>query len=366
MKTKVHKIRLLCCSLLFIMVSVFPSRSVHAAGAQEDSLRIYREYRERYEGIKTKSDIEANGFRIINDQIFLISMQKYGNVSFIPAMDTEYRRLALFFAGEDGKIIYKTEQLETNNRNRGVMVQPNDGIAAASFQDLNGDGLTDIALITSCTNDAADSAGKSYKVGDVLFQSRNGFYRDWRISDKLNRFGMNKSIELISAFIRDGYSTEFLYTAATLDELLQKGFQITEEQCYQRTFEKLGRLRVVPGTYKMASYHVFMIYLVNERGAIVWSLQPMGDYDDLYALKGITCRDIDGDGLKDILVLARYSDEGVGRDPMIVSDYTIYYQRTGSFYADTDYKEIYRCNDEDTANGLVEKAREFWGWGTEE
>lgn len=53
---------------------------------------------------------------------------------------------------------------------------------------------------------------------------------------------------------------------------------------------------MVPGTYRMAEYDVFMIYLIDEQGNIVWSFQPMEDYDNLYALKGIQGKDLDGDG----------------------------------------------------------------------
>ena len=87
---------------------------------------------------------------------------------------------------------------------------------------------------------------------------------------------MNKSIRFIRSFIRDGYSTEFLYTATTQKELLDNGFQIARDQYHSRQFEKLGRLYVVPGTYRMAEYTVFMVYLVNEEGYIVWSFQPWG------------------------------------------------------------------------------------------
>ena len=116
----------------------------------------------------------------------------------------------------------------------------------------------------------------------------------------------------------------------------------------------------------MADFATFMIYLINEDGYIVWSLQPMGDYDNLYALKGITCRDIDGDGMKDILVLARYSYESDRNELLAENDYAIYYQRTGGFYEDKEIKEQYPCSEEDTVAGLVEKARSFWGWKAEE
>ena len=173
---------------------------------------------------------------------------------------------------------------------------------------------------------------------------------------------MSKSLKLMQAFVEDGDSTEFLYTAVTLEELLNHGFTIITEQCHWRDFEKAGRLRVVPGTFRMAGYDVFLIYLVNEQGNIVWSFQPMENYDNLYALRGVTCRDIDGDGLKDIVVLARYSMEDDGGGMSVKSDYEIYYQRTDGFDADTGFKKEYRCGEEDTMEELVGKARAFWGW----
>ena len=169
-------------------------------------------------------------------------------------------------------------------------------------------------LITTCENDTGDYAGKSYKVGDVLFQRDGDFYRDWRISDKINRFSMNKSADLIASFVGEGHSTEILYTAATLEELTDHGFRVVQEHSYWIDFEKQGRLLVAPGFISMADYDVFMIYLVNTQGDIVWSFQPMEDYDNLYALKGMVCLDVDGDGMKDVVVLARYSYSGPGEE----------------------------------------------------
>ena len=217
----------------------------------------YRSYRQRFSQIEDYGEIESAGFDIIEDQIFPIETKSFGQVSFVPAMEKDYHRLALFFTDEDGSVVYKTDQLEVNNRNPGEMEQPLRELKAVSFQELNGDGRMDIILITTCVNDEGDYAGKPYKIGDVLFQSEKGFYRDYRISDKINRFSMNKSVESIVAFVRDGYSTEFLYTAATKQELLEHGFVIEKEQCYYRQFEKLGRLEVVPGTYTMANFATF-------------------------------------------------------------------------------------------------------------
>ena len=333
--------------------------------AREKLLSDYQDYQERLQGIESKRQIDENGFRIIEDQIFPMETECFGNVYLVPAMEKQYHRLALFFTEEDGTVVYKTDQLETNNWNTGKMEQPARGISAISFQDLNRDGKVDIVLITSCRNQTGVYAGKSYKIGDVLFQGEEGFYRDYRISDKINRFGMSRSAESITAYVRDGYSAEFLYTATTKEELLKNGFVITEEQHYTRTFEKLGKLEVLPGTYTMANFSTFMIYLINEQGDIVWSFQPMGNFDNLYAFKGIACRDIDGDGMKDILVLARYSYDEANNELRTQSDYAIYYQRTGGFDTDTEVKNKVRCTDEDTVSGLVDKARAYWGWKTE-
>lgn len=360
---------LICiCTLL-----LSPPFSIHVYGHvvenTDDTKALaaaYQSYQERFSKIKDFSEIKSAGFDIIESQIFPIETKAFGQVFLVPALEKNYHRLALFFSDEGGNVVYKTDQLEVNSRIPGELKQPVSGLKAVSFQELNGDGCMDIVLITTCVNDKGDYAGRPYKIGDVLFQNEQGFYRDYRLSDKINRFSMNKSVESIATFAKDGYSTEFLYTAATKQELLDNGFVIAQEQCYYRQFEKLGRLEVVPGTYTMANFATFMIYLVNEQGYIVWSFQPMGDFDNLYALKGMACKDIDGDGMKDILVLARYSYEGEGNEMITESDYSVYYQRTGGFYEDKEIKRQNPCGDEDTVSGLVEKARAYWGWKTKE
>lgn len=324
----------------------------------------YEEYCSRLESIEDRDDIAKNGFSAVEGEIFPIDPDDEDSIWMIPAFEEQYSRLALFFTDSSGKVLYKTEHLETNNRVTGQMKQQNEGLATVAFRDLNQDGRTDVVIITFCVNDSK----KTYKVGDVLFQSSMGteFYRDYRISDKINRFGMNKSAESITAFVRDGYSTEFLYTAETLQELLDHGFLVISDQSYTRTFGKLGKLQVIPGIYRISDYDIFLVYLVNEEGYILSRLQPMGEYDNLYALKGINCRDIDGDGLKDIVILAKYSHEGKGGMLIIESDYSIYYQRTGGFSLDMEMKEEYPCSEEDTMEIVVKRARAYWGWQTED
>jgi|GEM_PF-1374013 len=327
---------------------------------EENVADAYQEYQQTFEKLKTAEDIKSAGYQLLEKQQFSTSFAAFGErqVCFLPAMDKKYHRLAIFILDENRQILYKTNELENNSIRRGQLEQPETEMAAVTFQDLNHDGLTDIGFITQYKEE------QTYKIGDVLFQSKDGFYRDYRISDKMNRFGMNKNINCIASFVRDGNSIEYLYTAVTLEELMEHGFQIEEEQCYFRTFEKLGRLQVVPGTAKLVGNNIFMIYLADEQGNIVWSFQPMEDYDSLYALKGITGRDVDGDGLKDLVVLAEYSFEGASGEYLQELSCSIYYQRTDGFVKDEEFREFYSCGDEETLEELVKKIREYWGWMT--
>ena len=116
----------------------------------------------------------------------------------------------------------------------------------------------------------------------------------------------------------------------------------------------------------MGGYEIFMIYLVNEEGNIVSCLTPMGIYENLYSLKGISCHDIDGDGLKDIIVLAKYSYESESREMITKTDYSVYYQRTAGFVLDTQIKESFQCAEDETMENLVIQGRKYWGWTKEE
>ncbi len=325
----------------------------------------YMEYQKRLTAVKSSSDLAQYGFSPIEDQTFSFEMDEYKDVTMIPALDRTWHRLILFFSDNTDQIIYYTDQLAANNYNIGQMEQPCRGIAAVSFRDLNKDGFLDIILIASCVNREGPASGAPYKAGDVLFGNGHEFYRDYRISDKINRFGMNQSTEVITAFVRDSCSTEFLYTSSTLTDLYAGGFLVHQEQCYDRSFEKFGTLQVVPGTYRISDYDIFMIFLADRQGNIVSVLQPMGDYESLYSLTGINCRDIDGDGLKDIVILAKYNYEDTDGQTLTASDYAVYYQRIAGFAADTDMKISYRIDDNTTMEELVKHARAYWGWKSE-
>ena len=329
-------------------------------------VRQYEDFLHRMEAARTQEEIEKNDFQIIEDQIFSREMAGVGEVVMIPALDAVSKRLVLFFAEtkEGGSIVFRTERLETNGQFAGQFRQGNREVAAVSFPDIDQDGKQDVVLVT--VSDVLElDAGFSEKVGDVLFQGTGGFYQDWRLSKRINQYSMNKSVRQILSFVEEGDSTEAMDTAATREELIKHGFVEEQGRSYWVNFEKLGKLLVVPGHYRMAEYHIFMIYLINEDGNVVWNFQPMGEFENLYEFLDIDCRDIDGDGLKDITVLARYTYDTTEGEMLTEKDYTIYYQRTGGFLEDSELKSRYMCGEETTMEELVVLARAFWGWGEE-
>ncbi len=382
-------------------VTVWGSDGARAESAG-DVLADYEAYEARFAEITTIADISAKGYDVVEKHVFdvplvtfmpqeegeeavptevvrpeeryrikaddPVALQQVPTVRFFCAIERECHRAAVFLADAQGNIVYKTNRLECNYTILGELQQPITDMVSVAFQDLDGDGRMDIILIAGCVNADGNYAGKSYKVGEVLFQTEDAsgglsFYRDWRINDKINRFDMNKSAKFIRSFVRDGRSTEFLYTATTERELLENGFSVIQEQSYWRNYEKLGNLKVLPGVLYMADYDIFMIYMINEQGDIVWSFQPMGDYDNLYSLRGMSGKDLDGDGMKDLLVVARYSREGENGELIVEGQYSIYYQRTDGFDTDEEYVKEHPYRENRTVEELVNEIRSYWGWG---
>lgn len=370
----------------------------------------YEAYQSRFAEIRTIEDISAKGYDVVEKHVFdvpLVSympdlsednelvptevvrpedpyqigqedpvrLQQVATVRFFCATERENHRAAIFLADGNGIIIYKTNELECNYSVLGELNQPIYSLISVAFQDLNGDQLTDIILIAGCAKEE-DGEKKTYKVGEVLFQdeataasvqeavqkSSLKFYRDWRINDKINRFDMNRSAKCIWSFVRDGRSTEFLYTATTADELMDEGFKPFEKQIYRRNYEKLGDLKVFPGVFSQGDNDIFMIYMIDAQGNIVWSFQPMGDYENLYALRGMSAADLDGDGMKDLLVVAKYSREGDDGELLVEGKYSVYYQRTGGFEEDLEFEKEHPYQAEQTVNELVNDIRAYWGW----
>ena len=237
-KNKIRKlIQKLCITALFSS-TVFQGTVSAQEEVQDNITEEYQKYLQCFDAIETLDDIKAQDYEIVEKHVFdiplvtkstqrnedgelldtevtrpldinqissedAVVLQSVPTVRFITAIDKKYHRAAVFLAVQDGTIVYKTNMLECNYTVKGSIAQPIVDMVSVAFADMNHDGLMDIILIAGCINDTGNYAGKMYKIGEVLFQKKDSvsFYRDWRINDKLNRFGMNKSAKCIISFV---------------------------------------------------------------------------------------------------------------------------------------------------------------------
>ena len=81
-----------------------------AADADRQVRAAYEEYQGRLNGITRRAQIADSGFRVIEDQIFPLETDCYGEILLVPAMEERYQRLVLFFTKEDGTVVYRTDQ----------------------------------------------------------------------------------------------------------------------------------------------------------------------------------------------------------------------------------------------------------------
>ncbi|MCL1807077.1 MAG: VCBS repeat-containing protein [Oscillospiraceae bacterium] len=336
-----------------IAVMVFP---VTAMEPQDQERSDYERYRDRMEAVQTVEELASNGFVILEDNIYTKGeFANFGKVDIVPALDPKHERIVFFFADEDGGIVYKTDELECNSQRRGELNQPNLDVAGFGLRDINGNGLTDIVIISRSICRSGPYAGVIYTVGDILFQHETGFYRDWRLSDRINRFGMNTDVNTVIAFARDGISTEFLYLADTLDELIENGFQVMHSNVV--TFETFGEVSLIYGTFRLAGYYTLMIYLADGEGNLLWNFQPMGRYTNFSSMRSYELADIDGDGKTDLVFHIWYDTLTPEWETERVTDTVIYYQRNG--YFSPDWEARFFIEENDTALGFAEKEAVF-------
>ena len=101
------------CLIVCLYIGNMP---VSASLDDESILAKYQAYEAEFWGIQSVNEIEEQGFFIIQEQVFSVLLESFGEqeVTFIPAMDRKYHRLTVFIADLKGEILYRCNQLATN------------------------------------------------------------------------------------------------------------------------------------------------------------------------------------------------------------------------------------------------------------
>jgi hypothetical protein len=134
------------------------------------------------------------------------------------------------------------------------------------------------------------------------------------------------TIILIVASIILGCS---VFAGESLNDLKQKKyFDVFEDQCFLVNLENWGKVEFIS-----SEYHVNVcFYLIDKQKKIVYNFpKTMASYWRIEQITAISFKDVDRDGLKDVIILGDYSS-GVGNDGMIPFKYcTIYFQKGKNF-----------------------------------
>ena len=125
-KKRKNMLIIACIMLFAILFTLVPSFSFSVTAARRNTGSVaeeYVRYQSRLQNIEKITDLEENGFRLLEDQVFAMPLQKVpedtpeeavDEVWFYAALDKQYHRLAVFLADDNGQILYKTDQLEAN------------------------------------------------------------------------------------------------------------------------------------------------------------------------------------------------------------------------------------------------------------
>lgn len=298
--------------------------------------------------VKNSNDILKNDFIIDEKQSFDTSFENFGAVKFIVAYHKS-GKVAVFLAHKNKNILYSTYNLEFNNWSNIV-------IKAISFKDLNNDGLRDITIISKCATGAGLYGAAPFPIADVLFQNKSGFYKNKSITDILNKYDMNRTIDMVSSYVKDKKSKIFLYTSKTLNELVKNGFKIIDEQSFWVSFENWGNVRFVSGTYNMGGLNNVMLYIVNSRGEILQYFNPMIYDYNFIRVRAVSFTDINSDGLKDIIFLAEYNDFE-NKVYNVCSLCSVYFQNQNGFYSDRIFDRDFYTKNTDSLKDVIERAK---------
>ena len=124
---------IIACIMLFaILFTLVPSFSFSVTAARRNTGSVaeeYVRYQSRLQNIEKITDLEENGFRLLEDQVFAMPLQKVpedtpeeavDEVWFYAALDKQYHRLAVFLADDNIPVCFRRKKVLWNIRNKSV------------------------------------------------------------------------------------------------------------------------------------------------------------------------------------------------------------------------------------------------------
>lgn len=131
-----------------------------------------------------------NGFVPVEDQIFMVDLNSWGNVKFVSGKLTAGSHVPVVFylTNEAGDILY----------NFNAVLPYSVDVKAVSFKDVDKDGLKDIIIIVTDNYDGASGGA----IAAVYLQKANGsFLNDHELDQEINDSGNNEDINSVTNYL---------------------------------------------------------------------------------------------------------------------------------------------------------------------
>jgi len=145
--------------------------------------------------------------------------------------------------------------------------------------------------------------------------------------------------------------------------MVDSGFRIDKDQSFDIDLENWGDVRFIPGATEINGRFKLRAYLLDVDGNIVYEFPEYygNEISQLESITAVSFVDVDGDGLKDIVIISEYTT-GVGESRVIPFPVAgIYYQRGTEFITipEIDEKIYFEVKNVDVAT-VVNFARQYF------
>lgn len=134
--------------------------------------------------------LAQEGYAAIAGQTYRVSLEEWGDATFVAAKRVEGRAAAaLFLADEEGRITYRFPAFYGNER--GALA----GIRTIGFRDADHDGLTDVIVIADYVTGTGNEGGEAFPIASVYLRDGQSFRSLPTLDLELNETGQNESVD---------------------------------------------------------------------------------------------------------------------------------------------------------------------------
>lgn len=163
------------------------------------------------------------------------------------------------------------------------------------------------------------------------------------------------------SYKKDIETENILVNTQNLNDLKRSGFEEISEQTFMVDLEKWGKVKFVSGQFLDGGRSILELYLLNDKEKILYHFPDfMGNNSwTFFEIRAISFKDINKDGLKDIIVIADYVT-GIGSEGSIPFPVcSIYFQGEKEFYTKPDLdKEINASKQNESIDMVVKFVEE--------